>query len=244
MTRQNPNFATTQWTLVWEAADEDSNVGRPALEELIRRYWQPLYNYARRQGLKREDAEDATQEFLSGVVSGRLLRTANPAKGKFRTFLLVAWKRFLIDQYRKRQTLRRGGDVKLVSLDFGTGERRWQDLEARESDPESLFALSWANSLLDEVRQRLEASYARRDRSQVFTVLMPRLTETLTKAQYDALAAELSLSPSAVKVALHRLRQRFGQTLREVVLETLDDPADIDTEIRELLSVLSTRVNV
>lgn len=240
MTEPNPHFATTQWTLVWNAAKEDSKHARPALEELIRCYWHPLYSFARRQGLSREDAEDATQEFLSGVVRGDLLRSADPAKGKFRTFLLVAWKRFLIDEFRRRQTLRRGGDVKLLSLDFGTSEQRWLELESREPDPDRLYALSWANSLLDEVRCRLQASYSRRDRSTVFAALVPRLTETLTKPDYDRLANELSVSPSAVKVALHRLRQRFGQTLREVVLETLDDATEIDAEIAELRSVLSS----
>ena len=105
--------------------------------------------------------------------------------------------------------------------------------------PEILEAL---NRLLDEVRGRLQTSYARRERSTVFAALIPHLTETLTKPDYDRLANELSLSPSAVKVALHRLRQRFGQTLREVVLETLDDATEIDAEIAELRSVLSSRV--
>ena len=241
MTNSNPQFATTQWTLVWQAVDEDSQHGRPALEELIRRYWLPLYGFARRRGLSREDAEDATQEFLASLVRGELLDAADPAKGKFRTFLLVAWKRFLVDEFRKRQALRRGGDVNLLSLDFGGGEQRWQELESREPDPDRFYALSWANALLDEVRRRLRTTYASRERQAVFTTLMPRLTETLNKHQYDQLATELSLSPSAVKVALHRLRQRFGQTLREVVLETLDDPGEIDAEITELLSVLSSR---
>lgn len=235
-----PHFATTQWTLVWNAAREDSNHGRPALEELVRSYWRPLYSFARRQGLGREDAEDATQEFLSSVVRGDLLCSANPAKGKFRTFLLVAWKRFLIDEFRRRQTLRRGGDLKFLSLDFGTGEQNWLEFESREPDPDRLYSQCWANSLLDEVRSRLRASYARRDRSLLFAVLMPRLTETLKKAEYDQLADELSLSPSAVKVALHRLRQRFGQTTREVVLETLDDPTEIDAELAELRFALSS----
>jgi len=241
MTESNPQFATTHWTLVWKAAEEDSDVGRPALEELIRCYWHPLYNYARRQGLLREDAEDATQEFLSRVIRGELLRSADPAKGKFRTFLLVAWKRFLVDEFRKRKAIRRGGDLKSVSIDFGAGEQGWIELESREPDPDRLFTLSWANTLLDEVRRRLQAAYARRDRAAVFAALMPRLTESLDKIQYDQVAVELTLSSSAVKVALHRLRQRFGETLREVVLETLDDPAEIDAEIAELLSALSGR---
>ncbi len=241
MTRSQPNFATTHWTLVWQAAQEDSRTGRPALEELIRRYWQPLYGFARRQGLPREDAEDATQEFLSRVVRGDLLRGADPTKGKFRTYLLVAWKRFLIDEYRRHQSLRRGGGSLQLSLDFVSGEQRWLALQSREPDPDRLFTLSWANTLLDEVRRRLKSAYAERHREAVFDALMPCLTESLTKANYEQIAATLSLSPSAVKVALHRLRQRFGETLRALVLETLDDPADIDAEITELLSVLSPR---
>ncbi len=239
MTRPHSNFATTHWTLVWQAAHEDSHGGRSALEELIRRYWYPLYGFARRRGMSREDAEDATQEFLSRVVHGDLLRSADPTKGKFRTYLLVAWKRFLVDEFRKQRSLRRGGDLQKLALDFGSGEERWLELKSREPDPDRWFALSWADTLLDEVRQRLRAAYASRDREVVCAVLISRLTESLTKDDYDQLGSELSLSPSAVKVALHRLRQRFGQTLREVILETLDDPAEIDAEITELLSVLS-----
>jgi RNA polymerase sigma factor (sigma-70 family) len=236
----NPRFATTQWTLVWNAAEQDSPDGPQALEELMRRYWYPLYSFARKQGLRREDAEDATQEFLSGVARGELLRNANPAKGKFRTFLLVAWKRFLIDEFRRRQALRRGGDVKVVSLDFGGSESSWKELESREPDADRSFTQAWANSLLDEVRSRLQESYSRRDRAPVFALLMPRLTESLSQAQYEQLAGELALSASAVKVALHRLRQRFGQELREIVLETLDDASEIDAEIAELRAVLAT----
>lgn len=240
MTEPNPRFATTQWTLVWNAAEQDSQDGQQALEELMRRYWYPLYGFARKRGLSREDAEDATQEFLSGVARGELLRNADPAKGKFRNFLLVAWKRFLIDEFRRRQSLRRGGDVRVLSMDFRAGEARWKELQSREPDPDRLFAQAWAGSLLDEVRTRLQASYVRRDRGRVFSLLMPRLTESLSQADYDQLAGELGLSPSAVKVALHRLRQRFGQQLRELVLETLEDSSEIDGEIAELRSVLST----
>lgn len=239
MTVPNPRFATTQWTLVMSAAEQDSQHGQQALEELMRRYWLPLYSFARQRGMSREDAEDATQEFLSGVARGELLQNASPAKGRFRTFLLVAWKRFLIDQYRRRQSQRRGGEVKIVSLDFADSEARWQALESRQQDSDRLFSQAWANSLIDEVRNRLRESYAQRDRSPLFELLMPRLTESLSQAQYEQLAGELALSPSAVKVALHRLRQRFGQQLRELVLETLDDPSEIDAEIAELRSILS-----
>lgn len=239
MTQPNPQFATTQWTLVWKAAEEDSQHGRPALEEVIRRYWHPLYSFARRRGMSSEDAEDATQEFLSGVISGHLLENANPAKGRFRSFLLTAWKRFLVDQYRKRQTVRQGGAVDIVSLNFKAGEQRWREIQSKEPDPDRLFMISWADSLLGEVRERLRTDYARREKENVFDALMPRLTETLSGKQYATLGQEIGLSASAIKVALHRLRQRFGETLRAVVLETIDDPSELDAEIHELLGVLT-----
>ncbi|MEM0925634.1 MAG: sigma-70 family RNA polymerase sigma factor [Planctomycetota bacterium] len=239
MTNPHSHFASTQWTLVWRAATEETADARPALEELIQRYWSPLYSFARRQGWNREDAEDATQEFLSGVVHGDMLQAADPAKGKFRTYLLVAWKRFLIDQYRRRRSQRRGGDVQLLSIDFQTSERKWLEVQSHDSDADRVYELCWAKSLLDEVRNRLQDVYSRRGRTQLFAVLLPRLTEALTAADYQKLADDLSISPSAVKVALHRLRQRFGQSLREVVLETLDDPSEIDAELAELRSVLA-----
>ncbi|MEO1525921.1 MAG: sigma-70 family RNA polymerase sigma factor [Planctomycetota bacterium] len=239
MPNPSPNFASTQWTLIWKAAAEDAGHGRPALGELIQRYWHPLYSFARQRGLGREDAEDATQEFLSGVVHGDLLGAVDPAKGKFRSFLLVAWKRFLIDDYRRRHTLRRGGDIKLFSVDFNMGERLWREAEP-ETEPDRLYTLCWARSLLDEVRRRLQSSYSSRDRDLLFTTLSPKLTETLAQSDYEELGGRLDLSPSAVKVALHRLRQRFGQTLRDVVLETLDDPSEIDAELAEMRSVLAS----
>lgn len=238
MTRPHANFATTQWTLVWQAAREDSQHGRPALEQVIKRYWQPLYSFARRRGLSREDAEDATQEFLEGIVRGQLLESVDPAKGKFRAFLLGSWKHFLVDFRRRQQAAKRGGSVKTFSIDFEGGEKNWLELESREPDPDRVFSLAWASSLLDEVRQRLRNDYSQSDRNAVFEMLMPQLTRNINAAGYQALANDLNLSPSAVKVAMHRLRQRFGQTLRSVVLETIDDPNDIDTEISDLVELM------
>ncbi|MCA9128830.1 MAG: sigma-70 family RNA polymerase sigma factor [Planctomycetales bacterium] len=239
MALDGPTFATTQWTLVWQAAKDQDDTARPALEEIIRRYWEPLYTFARRRGMSREDAEDATQEFLEGIVRGELLNAADPAKGKFRAYLLTAWRRFLIDQYRKETALARGGRERILSLDFGRGEKRWLDVEASAPDADRIFSLIWANNLLDEVRRRLHKIYADRDRNHVYETLLPLLTVPMDAARYESLATELTLSCSAVKVALHRLRQRFGETLRDVVLETLDDPEEIDAEIGELLAIMA-----
>ncbi len=236
----NSQFATTQWTLVWQAAAEDSKHGRPALAEVIRRYWLPLYGFARRRGLSSEDAEDATQEFLSRVLDGNLLGSADPAKGKFRSYLLTAWKRFLIDEYRRNRAIQRGGHVRFGSIDVASGEKQWQALQARDGDPDRIFMLGWANAVLDEVRQRLCVDYQRTNRLNTFETLVPKLTSQLDAETYAQLAAQLGVSTSAVKVALHRLRQRYGTLLREVILETVDDPRDVDAELSELLQLLSS----
>lgn len=239
MKHQNPQFATTQWTVVWKAAEEDSQHGRPALAEVVRRYWQPLYAFARRRGLSCEDAEDATQDFLSNVVNGNLLAAADPAKGKFRSYLLTAWKRFLIDQYRKQDASVRGGDVKLESLDLSAGEQHWRELSSRDSDPDKTFNLSWATSLLDEARRRIRDEYEAKGKTRLVEALLPRLTHSLDSADYVQLSAELEMSPGAIKVAMHRLRQRYGSALREVVIETVEDSGDVDAELNEMLRVLS-----
>ncbi len=205
----------------------------------MRRYWLPLYTSARRSGLSDQDSEDATQEFLCGMIDGKLLESADPAKGRFRTYLLSAWKRFLIDQYRKQSAQRRGGQSITLSLDFQAGEQHWLTLQSREPDPDRLFMRSWASSLLDDVRCRLRREYATRNRLAHFEVLSPWLTQSPNADQYSELASHLNASPSAVKVALHRLRTRFGGLLREVVAETVDDASDIDREINELLQFLS-----
>ena len=234
----NRQFATTQWTLVWRAASEKNSEGRPALGEIVHRYWMPLYAFARHRGLCSEDAEDATQEFLGQVVQGDLLAKADPARGKFRTFLLTAWKRFLIDDYRKLHSQKRGGGRTHFSLNAQDCESKISAMAIQEPDAEQSFLYIWANSVLDEARRRVLAEAESRGKKQVCSALLPKLTMPMTNEEYAALSQVLSMSPTAVKVALHRLRQRFGELLREIVLETIDDPSDLDQEINDLLSAV------
>ena len=238
MPDSNHSFATTQWTLIWKAASDDSKYARPALEEIMRRYWLPLYSSGRRQGLSNQDSEDATQEFLSGMINGKLLDSADPTKGRFRTYLLTAWKRFLIDHYRKQNSERRGGGTVTLALNFEAGEQHWLALQSREPDPDRMFMRSWASSLLEEAKNRLRIDYTRRNRQTLFEVLQPLLTQSPSASEYSQLGSQLNTSASTVKVALHRLRTRFGTLLREVIAETVDDPTDIDREINELLHLL------
>ncbi len=206
----------------------------------MRRYWLPLYSSGRRQGLSNQDAEDATQEFLCNIINGKLLDSADPSKGRFRTYLLTAWKRFLIDQYRKRSSERRGGGATTIPLNFEAGEQHWLALQSREPDPDRMFMRSWASSLLEEAKNRLQTDYSRRNRQTLFMVLQPWLTQSPSASDYVQLGCQLDSSASTVKVALHRMRTRFGTLLREVVAETVDDPSDIDCEINELLQLLRT----
>lgn len=204
------------------------------------RYWLPLYSSGRRQGLSNQDAEDATQEFLCGMINGKLLDSADPSRGRFRTYLLTAWKRFLIDQFRKRNSERRGGGSVTITLNFEAGEQHWLALQSREPDPERVFMRSWASSLLEEAKLRLQTDYARRNRQTFFLALQPWLTQSPSATEYAQLGSQLNSSASTVKVALHRMRTQFGTLLREVVAETVDDPRDIDCEISELLQLLRT----
>lgn len=241
MSTPRSSFATTQWTLVCQAASDDSNHSRPALEKFIQRYWQPLYCFARQRGMSAADAEDATQQFLSEILDGKLLSRANPLKGRFRSFLLTAWKRFLVDEYRRGQSEKAGGKVQCVSLDAAATETSWQGLAARTTEPDGAFTLAWANSVLEQVRQAIANDYAQRGRQQLFQVMWPAITTPLQATDYDQLASQLSMTQSAIKVALHRLRQRYGETLRAIVAETVEDPSDIDRELVELLSSLQQK---
>lgn len=234
-------FSTTQWTVVFNAATENREADRPALGALIEKYWRPLYFVARRQGLSPADAEDATQGFLADIVQGDLLEKADPARGRFRAYLLTAWKRYLIDVYRKEKRLKRGGDVQTVSLDTERGERQWLDISVSNGngDTDRIFNRGWASSLVEQTIDRLRAEYSTGQRLEMFNALLPSLTSVTDAASYRQLSSKLSMSVGAAKVALHRLRQRFAQTLRTAVEETIDDPADLESEMKALLDELS-----
>ena len=239
MSTSGDQFATTKWTLVWQAAAEQGNTDKPAMEQFILGYWQPLYLFARQKGLTASDAEDATQEFLCEALDGRLLAAADPSRGRFRSYLITAWKRFLIDRYRKQSAEKAGGKMRRLSLDMSLGEKIFQANGDRQSgEAESTFHRAWAGALLEQARQRLLSEYVQRGRDALFMLLWPKVTGPLGSEQYIQLASQANMSASAVKVALFRLRQRFGETLRAVIAETVDDPNEIDSELSELMTSL------
>ncbi len=238
MTSWAGGFATTQWTLVWKAATEDPQTSRPAFSELFQRYWQPLFFVARQKGLSKEDAEDAIQEFFSSLLSDSFLGKAEPISGRFRNYLSVAWKRFLIDDYRRQNSEKRGGAMQQLVLDVNSLESKWQAAASQAPEVERLFEKAWAESVLANVRRELAKEYAMRGRAELFEVLFAYVTLPLNATDYETVGAKCNLTPGASKVAIHRLRRRFGEMLREVIAETVADPVEIDLEIDELLAAL------
>lgn len=211
----------------------------------MERYWQPLYFYARRQGLAAADAEDATQAFLMDLLEGNCLAAADPAKGRFRNYLLTLWKRFLIDRARYENRVKRGGGTlskSLSCIDVEQAWKAWSKVSVTESDPDQAYYEQWASTIIDAALKRVRWEYQQSRRETIFEVLLPFVTLPIEAQGYRDLALRLDCTEGAAKVALHRLRHRFAQSLRQQVLETLDDPGDLETELQELIQYMSRRV--
>ena len=232
------DFATTRWSLIVAATGGQQPAAQQALETLCAAYWYPLYAYIRRQGYRGPEAEDLTQGFFAMLLDRRDLAKADPERGRFRTFLLTALKHFLANQLERERALKRGGGRRVMSLDFPAAEHRYAGEPATGTTPDRLYDRQWALELLDRVATSLHAEYAAAGKQAIYRRLSAIMTAAITDDSYAAAAAELEMSVGAVKVAAHRLRQRFGQWLRSEIAETVLTPEDVDGEIRELFQVL------
>ena len=233
-------FATTHWSVVLTAAEQDTPQSNAALEQLCRTYWYPLYAYVRRQGHEVADTQDLIQGFFVHILSRGFLKRAHPAKGKFRSFILGALKYFLADEWAKLQAKKRGGGLVPVFLDAQTAEARYGLEPVDLRDPERLFERRWATALLDRVLERLEEELSDANRKRVFDELRVFLLGEKASASYAQVAATLQMTESAVKVAVHRLRGRYRELFREEVAHTVEEPSEISEEVRHLFSVLTS----
>lgn len=233
-------FATTRWTMVHAAGHQSTPDAAAALAELCQIYWPPLYSYLRGRGHAAEEAQDLTQGFFARLLERQDIRTADPARGRFRSFLLVALKRYVINQHERAVTEKRGGRHASLSLDFEAAERMYA-LEPRSGDtPEQVFDRKWASIALDRALQRLRAECYQEGKGVQADALLPFLTDSGELPSYRAVADQLGLNEGAVKVAVHRLRRRYGAILRLEIGETVAASNDIDAEMRELLRAVST----
>ena len=233
-------FRTTRWTMVNAAGDSSDPDAAGALAELCQIYWPPLYGYLRGRGLDRETAEDLTQGFFARVLERRDLRAADPLRGRFRGFLLTALKRYVINEHERSISARRGGPLASFPLDFEEAERSYAVDRRNDDTPERVFDRKWAAIALDRALQHLRDECTDAGKGALADALMPYLTDTSDLPAYGEVAAALDLTEGAVKVAVHRLRQRFGAILRLEIGETVLRPADVDDEIRELFRAIST----
>jgi RNA polymerase sigma-70 factor (ECF subfamily) len=233
------DFTTTHWSAVLAAGQADAPKAGEALEKLCRAYWYPLYVYVRRRGHSVEDAQDLTQAFFAHLLRKDFLSGVGPEKGRFRSFLLACLKHFLADEWEKARTAKRGGRGPERLLDLELAEERYR-LEARvEANAESLYERRWALELLDRVLDRLRREAVASGREAVFDQLQGGLLGERPTETYAQLGARLGMSETAVKVTVHRLRQRYRELLREEIAHTVARPDEIEEEMRYLFGVVS-----
>ena len=231
-------FATTRWSIVLAAQQEGTAASETALATLCETYWYPLYSFVRRQGYQEAEAQDLTQAFFARLLEKNDLQDVVRERGKFRSFLLASLKHFLSNARDRQQAARRGGGRQPLSLDFQYAEERYRHEPAHHRTPEAEFDRQWALTLLSEVRASLEQQWQAAGKAEQFARLSPYLTGAPGTDSYRHAGEALGMSEGAVKVAVHRLRQRFGQLLREEIAQTVGSDEEVETEVQQLFEAL------
>ena len=230
-------FVTTHWSQVLLAADHHLPNSAQALEKLCRTYWPPLYCYLRRDGRSSHEAEDLTQAFFARLLERNSLATADPTRGRFRNFLLTALKNFVVNEWRSQHAQKRGGHSQILSLDAETTEGYYVAEPGHHLTPEVVYDKQWALTVIERVMDRSRAEYATTGKADLFEDLKYFLAAKKGTPHAD-LAIKHGITASAIGVAIHRLRQRYAELLREEIAATVNDPAEIDDEIRYLIAAL------
>src|SRR6185369_3101480 len=233
------DFRTTHWSVVLAATARDSPAGSQALAKLCSIYWYPLYAYVRRRGHDVHEAEDLTQQFFARLLQRSFLQSVSSEKGRFRSFLLASLKNFLANEWDRTQTQKRGGGRAPIPLDLGNAEYRYQVEPIDTATPEVLYERRWALTLMEQVMTRLRQEYVRNEKADLFDELKVFLSGEGKSMTYAELAAKHGVSESAVKMAVLRLRQRYGELLRLEIAQTVSSPEEVEAEIRHLIAVVS-----
>ncbi len=232
-------FHTTRWSVVLAAQGKTSSDASQSLEALCRQYWPPLYAYVRHRGFAPHDAEDLTQAFFARLLEKEWLAAAKREYGRFRSFLLMALKRFLANEWDRSQARKRGGGCDIISLDAGTAENLYAAHTA-SVPAESLYEKRWALTLLETVMQRLKSEHEAAGKAAEYDLLKSGLTAGRGEIDYEALATALHMEPASARSAVHRLRKRFREVFREEVAGTVADPREVDDEMRAVVAALGS----
>jgi RNA polymerase sigma factor (sigma-70 family) len=231
-------FPTTQWSRVVTAGRRDAPEAREALSCLCQAYWFPIYAYIRHRGYALEQANDLTQDFFAYVLERDLFAKADPARGRFRAFLRTVCARHLTAVRDQENAAKRGGGRSLVSIDTLEAERRYTCEPAHELTPERIFDRTWALILLDRVVERLRGEYDGAGRAARFEELIVLLTRDPSTGTYSDIAGRLGTTEGNIRVAVHRLRRRYGMVLREEIAATVGDAGQVEDEIQTLFAAL------
>ena len=232
-------FDTTNWSVVLKAAQGDTTDCRAALGTLCETYWYPVYAFVRRSGHTPTDAEDLTQAYFARFLEKEYVKDIRPDEGRFRSFLLVSVRHFLHNERDRDRTLKRGAGRRPLSLESEEGERLYAREPAEPMTPEVLFERAWLRTILDRTLDRVAAEHQGDMRGDRFARLRPFLAGDDGSVTYADVAREWGVGEAAIRVAVHRLRRRFAQLLRQEVARTVAEPDDVEEEIRELLRVAS-----
>ncbi|MCD6050864.1 MAG: hypothetical protein K0Q55_2267 [Verrucomicrobia bacterium] len=231
-------FVTTRWSVVLAAQDKASPDSAAAWETLCRTYWYPLYAYVRHQGHSPHDAQDLTQEFIARFLAKDYLKAADRDKGRFRTFLRVALKRFLLNEWDRVRALKRGGGQSIVSFDTELAEAKYKT-EPVGQPPDQVYEREWAMTLLQKTMADLRAEYGKAGKTSEYERLKTCLTAERGTIAYAQIACDLGMSEGAVRVAVHRVRKRFRELFRAAVADTVSEASEVDHEVRHVVGLLS-----
>jgi RNA polymerase sigma factor (sigma-70 family) len=225
--------------MVLLAAENDSPDGERALGKLCGTYWYPLYAYIRRRGHGHDEAQDLTQSFFAHLLEKNSLFHADPARGRFRTFLLSSIENFLSNAWDRSMAQKRGGGWKPVSLEEQDAQGRYRNEPMETMTPERIFEKRWATTLLEQVLKKMRDEFLVTGRAELFEALKPHLWSEEPAASYSRLAAQLNMTTVAIKVTVHRLRNRYRDLLRQEISHTVASPEEVNDEIRHLISTMS-----
>jgi RNA polymerase sigma-70 factor (ECF subfamily) len=235
----NARFRTTSWTLIEAAAAHPTADSREALATLCQAYWPPVYAFIRRNGYDSDLALDLSQEFFSRLIEKNYLTTADRTRGRFRSFLLASVRHFLANERERANALKRGGGQIPISIDIAEAES-WYATAIEEETPETLFERRWALSVVENVTSKILCEFSAVGKADDFHRLFPFLNNDPDGAGYEAAAGQAGMSAGALRMAVHRLRRKFRDLMREEIASTVSDSSEIDDEVRSLLEILSS----
>ncbi len=232
-------FTTTHWSVVLAASEGGKGSQHAALESLCSTYWYPLYTFVRRRGYEVHEAQDLTQEFFARLLQKDFLSEVDPRKGRFRSFLLAALEHFLANEWRRAHAQKRGGNVAFISLDDESTEEQYRQAAQSNLSAQQLFEQQWATTLLKQVLARLCQEYQAAGKGAMFEQLKIFLTGEKQAASYAQLASTLQTTEPALKMAVSRMRQRYGMLLRAEIANTVSNAEEVDEELHALFAALS-----